>query len=120
MTSLKNPLMWLAATVLALAALPAQALLPIQHWETSTGARVYFVENHDLPMLDLSVEFPAGAGYDAAAKSGVASMTNRLLQLGAVSLELRCWHARAPRGCSVGGQGGGSISAAWTATKTET
>lgn len=74
---------WLAAMVLAAAALPAQALLPIQHWQTASGARVYFVENHDLPMLDLSVEFPAGAGHDQAAKSGVASMTNRLLQLGA-------------------------------------
>ena len=42
----------------------------------------YFVENRDLPMLDLSVEFPAGAGYDTPEKSGVASMTNHLLQLG--------------------------------------
>ena len=75
---------WLAALVLAAALRrPAHALLPIQHWQTASGARVYFVENHDLPMLDLSVEFPAGAGYDQAAKSGVASMTNRLLQLGA-------------------------------------
>ena len=32
---------------------PAHALLPIQHWQTTSGARVYFVENHDLPMLDL-------------------------------------------------------------------
>jgi zinc protease len=76
-------LRWLAAGALALAALPAHALLPIQHWQTASGARVYFVENHDLPMLDLSVEFPAGAGHDQPAKSGVASMTNRLLQLGA-------------------------------------
>ena len=74
---------WVAALVLAAVALPAHALLPIQHWETKTGARVYFVENRDLPMLDLSVEFPAGAGHDQPAKSGVASMTNRLLQLGA-------------------------------------
>src|SRR4029079_12042889 len=78
-----KPLVRLALALLALAALPAQALLPIQHWPTATGARVYFVENRDLPMLDLSVQFPAGAGYDAAAKSGVASMTNRMLQLGA-------------------------------------
>jgi zinc protease len=74
---------WLAAAVLALAAGSAHALLPIQHWQTAGGARVYFVENHDLPMLDLSVQFPAGAGYDEAAKSGVAAMTNHLLQLGA-------------------------------------
>jgi zinc protease len=65
------------------AAAPALAILPIQHWQTASGARVYFVENHDLPMLDLSVAFPAGAGYDRPEKSGAASMTNRLLRTGA-------------------------------------
>lgn len=62
---------------------PALAILPIQHWQATSGARVYFVENHDLPMLDVSVEFPAGSGYDQRAKSGVASMTQRLLTSGA-------------------------------------
>jgi zinc protease len=72
-----------AVAVLLLAAAPAGAILPIQHWQAASGARVYFVENHDLPMLDISVEFPAGAGYDHPAKSGVASMTQRLLRSGA-------------------------------------
>src|SRR5882672_3522443 len=72
---------WLAA-LFAAAAFPAQAILPIQHWQTANGARVYFVENHDLPMLDVSVEFPAGAGYDRADKAGLAAMTNRLLDAG--------------------------------------
>ena len=71
------------AAMLALAAFPAQAILPIQNWQTPGGARVYFVENHDLPILDVSVEFPAGAGYDKAEKAGVAAMTNRLLDAGA-------------------------------------
>jgi zinc protease len=62
---------------------PALAILPIQQWQATSGARVYFVENHDLPMLDVSVEFPAGSGYDRRAKSGVASMTQRLLTSGA-------------------------------------
>jgi zinc protease len=61
----------------------AHAILPIQHWQTPSGARVYFVENRDLPMLDVSVEFPAGAAYDPALKLGTASMTQRLLSLGA-------------------------------------
>ncbi|MBI4193598.1 MAG: insulinase family protein [Betaproteobacteria bacterium] len=69
--------------VLLLAAGPAHAILPIQHWQTQSGARVYFVENHDLPMLDLSVEFPAGVGFDRKDKSGAANMTNRLLRMGA-------------------------------------
>ncbi len=74
--------LWLAAALLAVAALPAWAILPIQHWQTASGARVYFVENHDLPMLDISVEFPAGAGYDRAEKAGLASMVVRMLNRG--------------------------------------
>jgi zinc protease len=61
----------------------AHALLPIQHWETKRGARVYFVENHDLPMLDVSVDFPAGAAFDTREKNGAASMTASMLRLGA-------------------------------------
>jgi len=75
-------LMALAAALLAVAALPARAILPIQQWQTSSGARVYFVENHELPMLDISLEFPAGSAYDAKGKSGVAGMTNRLVRTG--------------------------------------
>ncbi len=71
------------AAIFAAAALPARAILPIQHWQTPSGARVYFVENRDLPMLDVSLEFPAGPGYDRADKAGVAAMTNRLLNAGA-------------------------------------
>jgi len=69
--------------VFLLVAVQAHAILPIQHWQTSNGARVYFVENRDLPMFDISVEFPAGAAYDTKEKSGAASMTSRLLRLGA-------------------------------------
>jgi len=71
---------------LGLVSLPAHAILPIQHWQTATGAQVYFVENHDLPMLDVSVEFPAGSSRDTAAKSGLANMTKGLLDLGAAGL----------------------------------
>ena len=49
-------------------AAPAYALLPIQHWQTKNGARVYFVENRDLPMLDVSVDFPAGSAFDTREK----------------------------------------------------
>jgi len=65
----------------------AHAILPIQHWQTKNGARVYFVENRDLPMLDLSIEFPAGSGYDRADKSGVASMTNGIMRLGSAGMD---------------------------------
>jgi zinc protease len=58
----------------------------IQHWVTSEGARVYFVENHDLPLLDVSVEFPAGSSRDAKPKSGVAVLTLHMLSHGAAGL----------------------------------
>ena len=76
----------LAAVVFTLAAAPAAALLPIQHWQTKSGARVYFVESHDLPMLDVSVDFAAGSVYDVPEKSGAAGMTLGLMRLGAGGL----------------------------------
>src|SRR5690606_14134903 len=66
---------------------PAHALLPIQDWKTSSGARVLFVENHDLPMLDVSVDFPAGSGHDSEEKAGRAALTQQLLPLGAGGLD---------------------------------
>ncbi|MDD5331159.1 MAG: pitrilysin family protein, partial [Sulfuricella sp.] len=68
---------------LLLIAATAQAALPIQHWRMDSGARVYFVENHDLPLLDVSVEFPAGSGRDDPSKPGLASMTQHMLIHGA-------------------------------------
>ncbi|HUP95296.1 MAG TPA: pitrilysin family protein [Burkholderiales bacterium] len=82
----KPALRLLAVLALVVLAQAAHALLPIQHWQTARGARVYFVENHDLPMVDVSVEFPGGAAFDAPQKSGAANMTNRLLRLGAVGM----------------------------------
>lgn len=64
----------------------ARAALPIQHWQTASGARVYFVENRDLPILDLSVTFPAGSSRDPQGQEGVASLTRHLLTLGAAGM----------------------------------
>ena len=61
----------------------AWAGLNIQHWETPQGARVVFVENHDLPMLDVSVDFSAGSARDTRERSGLANLTRHLMTLGA-------------------------------------
>lgn len=58
----------------------------IQHWQSASGAKVLFVEDHDIPMLDVAVSFPAGSSFDVAGKSGVASLTHHLLDLGAEGL----------------------------------
>ncbi|MEI7842309.1 MAG: pitrilysin family protein [Gallionellaceae bacterium] len=54
----------------------------IQHWQAPSGARVYFVENHDLPMLDVAVTFAAGSGFEESTKLGVAMMTSGMLDSG--------------------------------------
>lgn len=74
---------WIVFIVTMLVSAVAQAGLPIQHWQLANGARVYFIESHDLPMLDVSVDFTAGSAYDSADKSGLASLTHRMLDQGA-------------------------------------
>jgi zinc protease len=58
----------------------------IQHWQSPSGAKVLFVEDHDIPMLDVEVSFQAGSSFDAAEKSGVAGMTHQLLDAGSEGL----------------------------------
>ena len=76
----------IGAMMLCCAASIASATPAIQHWQSAGGAKVLFVENHDLPMLDVSVSIPAGSSFDAADKSGVAGLTHHLLDLGAEGL----------------------------------
>ena len=60
----------------------AQAALKIQTWELANGARVFFVENHSIPMLDVSIEFDAGSRRDPQGKAGTASLTSAMLARG--------------------------------------
>jgi len=77
----------LSIAVLLCAASSAFATPHIQHWQAASGARVYFVEDHDLPMLDVAVNFPAGSGFDVAGKVGVANLAFGMLDLGAQGLD---------------------------------
>lgn len=61
---------------------PAQATLKIQSWTLPNGAKVLFVENHSIPILDISVEFDAGSRRDPQGKSGTAALTNAMLARG--------------------------------------
>ena len=61
----------------------ANAAVKIQHWQTSSGSEVYFVENHDLPIIDMAVNFPAGSARDTKQTSGVAGVTRYMMTLGA-------------------------------------
>jgi len=76
----------ISAAILSLAATVALATPEIQHWQAPSGARVYFVEDHGLPMLDVAVNFSAGSGFDVAGKVGVAHVTFGMLDLGSQEL----------------------------------
>jgi zinc protease len=71
------------AVVTLVLPMAVQAALPIQHWKSTSGAEVYFVENHDLPIVDVSVNFAAGSSQDQPAKAGLAALTQGLMSLGA-------------------------------------
>lgn len=72
--------------VLLAFSLSAEAGVKIQQWQTASGAAVYFVENHDLPIVDVSVNFAAGSARDTAELSGLAGVTRYLMTLGAAGM----------------------------------
>ena len=57
----------------------------IQHWNTSNGARVYFVPAPEIPMVDVQIVFDAGSARDNG-KPGLAVLTNAMLAEGAGDL----------------------------------
>lgn len=56
--------------------------LNIETWQTRNGARVYYVDAPQLPMVDIRVVFNAGSARDGD-KPGLAHLTNTLLADGA-------------------------------------
>lgn len=53
----------------------------IQSWNTSKGARVLFVESHEVPMLDIRLVFNAGSARDNT-QPGTALFVNAMLNEG--------------------------------------
>ena len=77
---------FLIVLLTSLLALSANAAVKINHWQTSAGSDVYFVENHDLPIVDIAVNFPAGSARDTQATSGAAGVTRYMMTLGAAGM----------------------------------
>ncbi|HLS54738.1 MAG TPA: pitrilysin family protein [Zeimonas sp.] len=65
----------------------ARAALPIEHWTTANGARVFFVRADAIPMLDVSLDFDAGGRLDPPGRKGLATVTNSMLSRGAGGLD---------------------------------
>ena len=100
----------LAAFVLANTSL--QAAVQIQNWTAPSSARVFFVENHTLPMLDVEVSFDAGSARDPAGKAGLAALTHALLDVGVGSgKSALSENAIADRFADVGAQTTGKLEA---------
>lgn len=82
--SLFKPVFLLCLTLIAPA---SQAGPKIEHWIAPSGSRVFFVENHSLPILDIQVDFAAGSALDPHGKSGLAVVTQTLLDLGVEGMD---------------------------------
>lgn len=76
----------ITVTVLCFASAAVFATPHIQHWQSASGAKVLFVEDHNIPMLDVSVSFSAGSSFDDADSAGVASMTHQMLDAGVAGM----------------------------------
>ena len=102
----------IAAIAWLLAASAAHAALPVQSWTAKSGAKVLFVEARSIPMIDINIDFDAGARYDPPAKSGLSSMTQGLLALGATVDGASLTEQQiADRFADAGAQRGGAASA---------
>lgn len=73
---------------LALGLLSATALATpkIEHWTLKNGARVYFVESRDLPMVALNVVFDAGSAREPPDRNGLSMLADHLLNQGTEKL----------------------------------
>ena len=91
--------------MLSLAA-TAQAALPVQSWTARSGTKVLFVESRSIPMIDVNIDFDAGARFDPPAKSGLAALTQGMLGLGAGDLTEQ---EIADRFADAGAQRGGKL-----------
>ena len=49
--------------------------IPIVQWVQSSGARIFLVESPAIAMVDVKLDFDAGARRDPAAKIGLAGVT---------------------------------------------
>ncbi len=59
----------------------------IEHWVTGTGARVYFIETHALPIVDINMVFNAASAREPADKQGLASLTSDMMLEGSADLD---------------------------------
>ena len=72
------------ATVLALLAVPAQAI-EIQDVTSPGGIKAWLVQDDSIPFVALDIQFRGGASMDAEGKRGAVNLMTALLEEGAGS-----------------------------------
>jgi zinc protease len=64
-----------ASAALVVVATATHAALPIQNWRQASGAQVYLVESHAIPMVDVQIDVDGGDRRDPAPQAGLAGLT---------------------------------------------
>lgn len=72
----------LVGLLLTISGMAAKAMPEIQTWHTKGGMPVWFVQDHELPMVDVRLVFDAAARRDGD-QYGLAQLTSRMLEQGA-------------------------------------
>jgi len=65
----------LAGVLSLLGSAQAWAGIPIEHWTQASGVQVYLVQSQAIPMVDVQLDFDAGARRDPAQQAGLASVS---------------------------------------------
>ena len=71
----------------------ANASPEIQHWTTSNGLKVYFVEAPEIPLIDLRLVYKAGSAQDGE-QAGLARLTAGLMDEGAGDMDANTFNEK--------------------------
>ena len=63
----------------------AQAGIPIEHWTQGSGAQVWLVQSHAIPMVDVQIDFDAGSRHDPPEQAGLASVSASMSNKGVLA-----------------------------------
>ena len=76
---------FLLAAILFFHSLGVWAAIPIEHWRQDSGVQIYLVQSQTLPMVDVQIDFDAGARRDPAEQAGLASVTAGMTDKGVLA-----------------------------------
>ncbi len=60
---------------------------PVERVTLSNGMRVFLVEDHELPLINVSVRIRTGSVYEPAEKVGLASITGQVMRTGGTTTQ---------------------------------